>query len=191
VNEVSTRGGVGAVGSLGGENVARGELCSEGACCCGLRTALHDDTQRGPRRASQCPSPARRKETIKMRPKASHGAAHARRILHISWLAGRPTRRDGRQPHLSVSLPHSHSIISERSKLLMLNGLAAASQNFTVIFTVNPSGTRIGAAFRPVRPKLTPRDLSTSIRTQDDCRHRRPASVSVRDMPKKRRHRTP
>jgi hypothetical protein len=36
---------------------------------------------------------------------------------------------------------------------LIRKALTAASQIFTVIFTVNLSGTSTGAGFRPVRPK--------------------------------------
>jgi hypothetical protein len=39
--------------------------------------------------------------------------------------------------------------------------LAAAPRIFTVIFTVNLSGTSIGAGLRAIRPKLTFRDQST------------------------------
>jgi len=73
--------------------------------------------------------------------------------------------------------------------------LAAAPQTFTVIFTVNLSGTSIGAGFRAVRPKLIFRDLSTSIDSHDDRgqhrRHRRRMSVAVKATPKRGRHRTP
>jgi hypothetical protein len=62
---------------------------------------------------------------------------------------------------------------------LIRKALAAASQTFTVIFTVNLSGTSIGAGFRAVRPKLTFRDLSTSIDSDDGCQRHRRASVLV------------
>jgi len=82
-------------------------------------------------------------------------------------------------------------MINERSKLLICKVLASASQIFTVIFTVNLSGTSIGAGFRAVHPKLTFRDLSTSIDSRDHRRHHRRASVSVEEVPKKGRHQTP
>jgi hypothetical protein len=84
-----------------------------------------------------------------------------------------------------------HSIINKPSKLLMRKALAAAPQTFTVIFTVNLSGISIGAGFRAIRPKVTLRDLSTSIDSQDHRRQHRRASMSVRDTPKKGRHQTP
>jgi hypothetical protein len=46
---------------------------------------------------------------------------------------------------------------------LIRKALAAAPQTFTVIFTVNLSGTSIGAGFRAIRPKVTFRDLSRTI----------------------------
>jgi hypothetical protein len=46
---------------------------------------------------------------------------------------------------------------------LIRKALAAAPQTFTVTFTVNLSGTSIGAGFRPVLRKLTFRDLSRTI----------------------------
>jgi len=55
--------------------------------------------------------------------------------------------------------PYSHSIINERSKLLIRKGLEAAPKIFTVIFTVNLSGTSIGAGLRAIRPKLTFRSI--------------------------------
>jgi hypothetical protein len=60
-------------------------------------------------------------------------------------------------------LGHSHSIINETSKLLICKVLAAASKTFTVKFTVNVPGTSVGAGLRAIRPKVTFRDLSTSI----------------------------
>jgi hypothetical protein len=68
--------------------------------------------------------------------------------------------------------------------------LAAASQTFTVIFTVKVLSTSIGAGFRSVRQKLTFRDLSTSIDSHDDRQRHRRALVSVREVPKKGRHQT-
>jgi hypothetical protein len=75
--------------------------------------------------------------------------------------------------------PYSHSIINETSKLLICKVLAPASQTFTVIFTVNLSGTSIGAGFRSVLRKLTFRDLSTSIDSDDGCQRYRRAPVLV------------
>jgi hypothetical protein len=75
--------------------------------------------------------------------------------------------------------PYSHSIINEPSKLLIRKALAAASKIFTVIFTVNLCSTRIGAGFRPVRPNLTFRDLSTSIDSDDGCQFHRRACMPV------------
>ncbi len=62
-----------------------------------------------------------------------------------------------------LSSPHSHSIINEPSKLLIGKALDAASQIFTVIFTVKVRSASIGAGFRPVLRKLTFRDLSRTI----------------------------
>jgi hypothetical protein len=59
--------------------------------------------------------------------------------------------------------PYSHSIINEPSNLLISRELAAASKTFAVTFTVKVPGTSIGAGLRAVRPKVTFRDLSTSI----------------------------
>ncbi len=87
--------------------------------------------------------------------------------------------------------PYSHSIINERSKPLTRKPIAAATQTFTVIFTVNLSGTSNGAGFRPVRPRRTFPDLSTSIDSREHRGHHRHTSASVRDTPKKRWHRTP
>lgn len=86
---------------------------------------------------------------------------------------------------------HSHSIINEPSKLLICKVRAAASQIFTVIFTVKVPGTSIGAGLRAIRPKVTFRDLSRSIDSNDDRRFDRRASVSVRETPKKGWHQTP
>jgi len=90
-----------------------------------------------------------------------------------------------------VKDPYSHSIINERSKLLICNAPEAAPPKFTVIFTVNLSGTSIGAGLRVIRPNLTFRDLSTSIDSHDDRGHHRRASVSVREALKKGWHQTP
>ena len=78
---------------------------------------------------------------------------------------------------------HSHSIINEPSKLLIRKAIAAAPQTFTVIFTVSLSSTSIGAGFRAVRPKLTFRDLSTSIDSDDGCQLHRRASMPVAKAP--------
>jgi hypothetical protein len=86
--------------------------------------------------------------------------------------------------------PHSHSIINEPSKLLIRKVVAATPQTFTVIFTVNLSGTSIGAGFRAVRPKLTFRDLSTSIDSRGDSKRHRHAPAPVTEAPKKGRHQT-
>jgi hypothetical protein len=58
---------------------------------------------------------------------------------------------------------HSHSIVNEISKLLIRNALAAATQTFTVTFTVNLSGTSIGAGLRAIRQNVALRGLSRSI----------------------------
>jgi hypothetical protein len=87
--------------------------------------------------------------------------------------------------------PYSHSIINELSKLLIRNAPDAGPQKFAVSFTVKVRSTSIGAGFRPVRPKLTFRDLSTSIDSHDHRGHHRRASVPVRAVPKKGWHRTP
>ena len=68
---------------------------------------------------------------------------------------------------------HSHSIINEPSKQLIRIALNAASQIFTVIFTVNLSGTSIGAGLRAIRPEATFRDLSTSIDSSNHRGHHR------------------
>jgi hypothetical protein len=85
---------------------------------------------------------------------------------------------------------YSHSIINEAFKLLICKVPASASQIFTVIFTVNLSGTSIGAGFRAVRRKLTFRDLSTSIDSRDHRGHHRCAPVLVKATPKRGWHRT-
>jgi hypothetical protein len=69
----------------------------------------------------------------------------------------------------SAQPDHSHSIINEPSTLLIRKELGAAAQVFTVIFTVNLSGTSIGAGFRAIVKKGTFRDLSPSIGCRDDC----------------------
>jgi hypothetical protein len=48
------------------------------------------------------------------------------------------------------SPPYSHSIINEPSKLLIRSGFNAPRQRFTVILTVNLSGTSIGAGLRAI-----------------------------------------
>ena len=63
---------------------------------------------------------------------------------------------------------YSHSIVNEPSKLLNCNALSSDLRTFTVIFTVKVSGTSVGAAFRPIRRKVTFRDLSTSIGSDDN-----------------------
>ena len=79
--------------------------------------------------------------------------------------------------------PYSHSIINEPSKLLIRKGLGAAPQAFTVIFTVNLSDTSIGAGFQATRPKVTFRDLSTSIDSHAACQFHRRAPVPVGKAP--------
>jgi hypothetical protein len=90
-----------------------------------------------------------------------------------------------------VKDPYSHSIINEPFKLLIRKVLDAASPILTVIFTVNPLRSSIGAGLRVIRPNLTFRDLSTSIDSHDDRGHHRRASVSVREALKKGWHQTP
>ena len=58
---------------------------------------------------------------------------------------------------------HFHSIINARSKRLIRRGFDTAPKSFTVMFTVKLTGTNIGAGLRPIRPKVTFRDLSRSI----------------------------
>ena len=89
------------------------------------------------------------------------------------------------------TIPYSHSIINEPSKLLIRKALAAAPQTFTVTFTVNLPSTSIGAGLRAIRQNLTFRDLSTSIDSRDGCQRHRHASSSLREAPKKGRHQTP
>jgi hypothetical protein len=74
---------------------------------------------------------------------------------------------------------HSHSIFNELAKLLIYIELATTARALGVIFAVTLSGTSIGAGFRPVRQKLTFRDLSTSIDSDDGCQRHRSASVLV------------
>jgi hypothetical protein len=76
-------------------------------------------------------------------------------------------------------------MINEPSKLLIRKGLNTALQTFTVIFTVNLSGISIGAGFRAVPRKLTFRDLSRSIDTDDGFQRHRRVSVLVGDSPHK------
>jgi hypothetical protein len=85
---------------------------------------------------------------------------------------------------------YSHSIINEPSKLLTCKVLAAASQTFTVIPTVNLSGTSIGAGLRAIRSEATFRDLSTSIDSSNHRGHHRHASASVSETPTKGWHQT-
>jgi hypothetical protein len=90
-------------------------------------------------------------------------------------------------PDLTIALlkdGESHSIVNEPSKLLIRRALAAAPQTFTVIFTVNLSGTSIGAGFRAIVKKGTFRDLSTSIGSRYDCRRDQGLSARLRDAPK-------
>jgi hypothetical protein len=53
---------------------------------------------------------------------------------------------------------------------LICKALAAASKIFTVTFTVNVSGTSIGAGLRAIRSEVTFRDLSRSIGCHENCR---------------------
>jgi len=101
----------------------------------------------------------------------------------LSRPARRPTPRGWRQPRRVLLSPHSHSIINEPSKLLIRKVVAATPQTFTVIFTVNLSGTSIGAGFRAIRPKVTFRDLSTSIDSHAACQFHRRAPVPVGKAP--------
>jgi hypothetical protein len=64
-------------------------------------------------------------------------------------------------------------------------------QIFTVIFTVKVPSTSIGAGLRAIRPKVTFRDLSTSIDSYAECQHHRRAPLSLREAPKKVWHKTP
>ena len=70
----------------------------------------------------------------------------------------------------SAKDPYSHSIINEPAKLLIRKLLAIASQTFTVIFTVNPSGTSIGAGFRAVRPSC-PFEIYRHLSTRANNAH--------------------
>jgi hypothetical protein len=86
-------------------------------------------------------------------------------------------------------------MINEPSKLLICNPPEAAPPKFTVIITVNLSGTSICAGLQAIRPKLTFRDLSRSIDSRNDHRarrrrHRR-APGSIWKVPQKGRHRIP
>jgi hypothetical protein len=74
-------------------------------------------------------------------------------------------------------------MINEPSKLLIRKALSAVPQTLTVISAVNLSGTSIGAGFRPVWPKLTFQDLSTSIDSDVGCQRHRRASVPVGEAP--------
>ena len=77
------------------------------------------------------------------------------------WRRGRcnPELRRGRH-HRG---PYSHSIINERFNQSIFIVLSTAARIFTVTFTVNLPSASIGAGLQAVRPKLTFRDLSTSI----------------------------
>ena len=57
--------------------------------------------------------------------------------------------------------PYSHSIVNERSKLLIRRAPASTPLAFTVKFTVKVRGSSIGAGLRAIPPKVTFRDLST------------------------------
>jgi hypothetical protein len=74
---------------------------------------------------------------------------------------------------------------------LIFIALPTATCIFAVTFTVNLPSPSIGAGLRAVRPKLTFRDLSTSIDSRDDCQRHRHASMSNAKASKKRRHQTP
>lgn len=86
---------------------------------------------------------------------------------------------------------HSLSIVNERSELLMLSGLAAAWQSFTVILTVNPSGISIGGSLLVIRPHGPLRDPSPTIDSCDNRGHHRRGSALVRATTKTGWHRTP
>jgi hypothetical protein len=58
---------------------------------------------------------------------------------------------------------YSHSIINEPLKLLICNVSASALKIFTVTFTDKLLRSSIGAGFQAIGPKVTFRDLSTSI----------------------------
>jgi len=83
---------------------------------------------------------------------------------------------------------YSHSIVNERSKLLIGKALNAASKILAVILTVNLPGAAIGAGFRAVRPKLTFRHLSTPTTIADaiDARAchsgKRPRTAGIRRL---------
>jgi hypothetical protein len=55
----------------------------------------------------------------------------------------------------------------------MLNGLEAASQKFTVIFTVKVRSISIGAGLQAIQSEVTYRDLSTAIDSTNHRGHRR------------------
>ena len=88
-------------------------------------------------------------------------------------------RKSGRAREPPSRTPYSHSIINEPTKLLICKVLATASQSFAVILTVKVLITSIGTGFRAVLRKLTFRDLSTSIDSDDRCQRHRRASVLV------------
>jgi len=91
---------------------------------------------------------------------------------------------------LAPEVPYSHSNVNERSKLFIWNAPEPAPQKFAVILTVKVRSTSIGAGFRAVRPKLTFRDLSTSIDSRELRGHHRRASGSVQESADECRHRT-
>ena len=74
--------------------------------------------------------------------------------------AARSDTNNGARPQGRVACP-----TKEPSPLTVQQraGHRPPRQRFTVIFTVNLSGTSIGAGFRAIRPKVTFRDLSRSI----------------------------
>ena len=84
-----------------------------------------------------------------------------------------------RRRRASAKDPYSHSIINDSSKLLTCGALAAASQIFAVIITVNLPGASIGAGLRAIRPKVTFRDLST-LTTISDAIDARPCGSGKR-----------
>lgn len=75
-------------------------------------------------------------------------------------------------------IPYSHSMINGPSKLLIRKALATVPQPFTVSFTDRVRSTSIGASLHATRAKVTFRDLSMSIDSQNHRRQHRRASMS-------------
>jgi len=92
-------------------------------------------------------------------------------------------RRPGETGEMPSARQEQNCIRSPRRSPGNSHGCWILRLEFTVIFTVNLSGTSIGAGFRPVRPKLTFRDQSTSIGSGDHGRDYQHSPLQVRHAP--------